>query len=109
MACNATIEIIHTPTGECLAKGPKGWGMLLFEGNYYIAKKHLITKGFRFAGVPGFCPYKFIYFWYHFKGQNGTKYPMLGWVYWLPNPLFFFIAFRIAVPANHPHLQVNKL
>lgn len=34
---------------------------------------------------------------------------MLGWKYWLPNPLFPFIAFRIAVPAHHPDLEVKYL
>jgi hypothetical protein len=31
----------------------------------------------------------------------------LGWLYWLPNPLFPFIWFRVAVPGNHPELHVE--
>lgn len=103
------IRIIHKPSGEVLAEGRAGWGMFAFEGNYYISNRNLLTDGFRFSGIPGLCPYKFIYFWYHFESANGNKYPMLGWKYWLPNPLFPFIAFRIAVPACHPDIVVEKL
>lgn len=103
-----TIEIYHKPSGELIASGPKGWGMYAFEGNYYISNKNLKSTGFRFSGIPGICPYKFIYFWYHFRDKQGNKYPMLGWKYWLPNPLFPFIAFRIAVPINHPSIEVRS-
>ncbi len=109
MSVSKTVEIFHKPSGELLARGLKGWGMFAFEGNYYIANKNLLTKGFRFSGIPGICPYKFLYFWYHFKSQEGTKYPMLGWKYWLPNPLFPFIAFRIAVPAHHGDIEVREV
>lgn len=102
-----TITIIHAPSGEVMARGPKGWGMFAFEGNYYIARRYLRTEGFRFSGIPGICPYKFLYFWYHFRSSSGVDSPMLGWKYWLPNPLFPFIAFRIAVPQNHPDIQIQ--
>ncbi|MEO9806208.1 MAG: hypothetical protein ABJF04_23305 [Reichenbachiella sp.] len=105
----ATIRITHKPSGELLAEGVEGWGMFAFEGNYYIANKNLKTDGFKFSGIPGLCPYKFIYFWYHFVSSTGEKTPMLGWKYWLPNPLFPFIAFRIAVPTRHPDLIVERL
>ncbi len=108
MSQNEKIKITHVPTGELLAEGPKGWGMFPFEGNYYISRKYLKTDGFTFSGIPGICPYKFIYFWYHFKSKTGKKSTMMAWKYWLPNPLFPFIAFRIAVPQNHPELKFEK-
>lgn len=103
------IRIIHQPSNELLAEGQEGWGMFAFEGNYYIARKNLKSEGFKFSGIPGLCPYKFIYFWYHFVSENGVKSPMLGWKYWLPNPLFPFIAFRIAVSARHPDIVIEKV
>jgi len=106
MTLKKEITIIHKPSGEVLARGKEGWGMFLFEGNYYIANKFLKTKGFRFSGIPGICPYKFIYFWYHFTSEDGMRSPMLGWKYWLPNPLFPFIMFRIAVPKHHPDIEI---
>lgn len=101
------VQIVHKTSGEIIAEGPQGWGITPFEGNYYISSKYLKTQGFRFSGVPGICPYKFIYFWYHLQLKNGEKEAMLGWKYWVPNPLFPFIAFRIAVPANHPALHIK--
>ena len=103
-----TIRIIHKPSGELLAEGPAGWGMFSFEGNYYVSNKYLKTKGFKFSGLPGVCPYKFIYFWYHFTAKIGLRSPLLGWKYWLPNPLFPFIFFRLAVPKRHPDIQIQK-
>jgi hypothetical protein len=38
----------------------------------------------------------------------GTKARGLAWLYWLPNPLLPFIAFRVAVPGNHPDLIVQE-
>ncbi len=106
---NRTIRIVHKPSGETIAEGPLGWSITAFEGNYYISSKYLKTRGFVFSGVPGICPYKFVYFWYHFKPEKGTKDSMLAWKYWLPNPLFPFIAFRIAVPATHPSLTIEVI
>ncbi len=103
-----TITIKHRNSGEIIAQGKKGWGLFPFEGNYYISQKNLKTSGFKFSGIPGICPYKFIYFWYHFTSKNGDKVPMLGWKYWLPNPIFPFIAFRLAVPQHHPELEILK-
>ncbi|GAB4232404.1 MAG: hypothetical protein Tsb0034_05170 [Ekhidna sp.] len=103
------IEIYHKPSGELIAKGPLGWSIFQFEGNYYISSKYLESDGFKFSGIPGICPYKFLYFWYHFKSTNGIKTPMLGWKYWLSNPLFPFIAFRIALPKRHPDIEIKIL
>ena len=103
------IRITHKPSGELIAEGEKGWGMFSFEGNFYISSKNLKTEGFKFSGIPGICPYKFLYFWYHFKAKDGSKSPMIAWKYWLPNPLFPFVAFRIAVPKNHPDLIIDNV
>lgn len=103
------IRITHRGTGELIAEGKKGWGMFSFEGNYYISAKNLKTKGFKFSGVPGLCPYKFIYFWYHLELSNGEKEKMMAWKYWLPNPLFPFVAFRIGLPINHPSIIVEEV
>ncbi len=108
MGYNEIIRITHEPSGELIAEGEKGWGMFQFEGNVYIASRNMKTNGFRFSGIPGICPYKFVYFWYHFRAQNGDRSPMLGWKYWLPNPIFPFIAFRIAVPTQHQDLIIEK-
>ncbi len=32
----------------------------------------------------------------------------IGWLYWLPNPLFPVIWNRVAVPKNHPGLRVEE-
>ncbi len=102
------IKIVHKPSGEVIAEGEKGWNLFAFEGNYYIGRESLKTSGFRFTGIPGICRYKFIYFWYHFKARDGSTSPMLGWKYWLPNPVFPFIAFRIAVPMQHPDVLIEE-
>jgi hypothetical protein len=40
---------------------------------------------------------------------DGERSHSLGWLYWLPNPLFPFIWNRVAVPRNHPELAVEEL
>ncbi|MFC1750296.1 hypothetical protein ACFL2V_15965 [Pseudomonadota bacterium] len=102
-----TIRITHKPTDTLIAEGPKGWGITSFEGNYYISAKHLKTDKFRKAYIPGVCPYKFIYVWEHFIDQKWGIDRMLGWRYVVPNPIFPFIAFRLAVPGNHPSLRID--
>ena len=57
---------------------------------------------------PGLCIYEFIYVWLHFVAPDGTKSPMLGWRYIVPNPLLPFIWFRVAVPQHHPELEVTR-
>jgi len=109
MKNSKTIRIIHIPSGEVIAEGQKGWGLFAFEGNYYISSNNLKSSSFQFSGIPGLCPYKFLYFWYHFKPSKGDGTPMLGWKYWLPNPLFPFIAFRIAVPIRHKDILIEEL
>lgn len=104
------IQIRHEPDGELIAEGRVGlFGITPFEGNYYISKKCLRTEGFRTNWIPGFCPYKFIYVWLDFFDREGRRDPMLGWRYVLPNLLFFFIAWRVAVPRQDPRISVQTV
>ena len=101
------IRITHKPSGELLAEGPLGWGITPFEGNYYIGKKYLKSTGFKPNYLPGLCWYKFLYVWMDFVPKEGAKSRYLGWYYWLPNPLFPFVAFRVGLPAQHPEIAVE--
>ena len=65
----------------------------------------LRTDGFKINYVPGLCVYKFLYVWLDFHAENGEVDRSLGWRYWLQNPLFPFIWFRVAVPRRHPDLM----
>ena len=76
-----------------------GWPVTPFEGNLYIRRQNLISNGFRVNYVPGLCIYKFLYVWLDFVTPEGKIVKNLGWKYWLPNPLFPFIWYRVAVPA----------
>ena len=100
------MKIIHRRTGEVIAEGKRGWAITPFEGNYYISGKALNTRGFKANYIPGLCVYKFLYVWLNFHGKDGEVDRNLGWKYWLPNPLFPFIWFRVAVPQQHPDLHV---
>ncbi|MGH7502441.1 MAG: hypothetical protein ACREL7_11875 [Longimicrobiales bacterium] len=53
--------------------------------------------------------YKFIYLWLHFRARTGVESRYLGWRYVLPNPLFPFIAFRVAVPGNHSEIVAEVI
>ncbi len=101
-----SVTITHSASGEVIAEGPVGWGITPFEGNWYISTKYLKTDGFRTTPVPGLCPYKFVYLWMHFRARDGNVSKHLGWKYVIPNPLLPFIAFRVAVPGEHPELDV---
>lgn len=103
-----TISITHAPSGTLLARGPKGWGITPFEGNLYIGRKHLVTEGFKPNWIPGLCVYKFLYVWMDLHLPGGKKIKGLGWMYWLPNPLFPFIWYRVAVPRHHPEISVRE-
>lgn len=102
------IRIEHQPSGELIAEGPIGlFGANPFEGNYYISRSCLKIEGFHTNWIPGLCLYKFLYVWLDFVGRDGHRDRMLGWRYILPNPLFFFIFLRIAVPQQAPDLSVR--
>ena len=102
------IRITHRPSGSTIAEGPVGWGITPFEGNLYISRKFLLTKRFKPNFIPGICPYKFLYVWLDLKLEDGTKVRDLGWLYWLPNPLFPFIGYRVGLPREHPELLVEE-
>jgi uncharacterized protein (DUF427 family) len=105
MTEKSIISIWHEESGTLLAEGPKGWGITPFERNFYIRGKHL-TKGiFSNTLIPGLCPYKGIYHWLNLNLPQGKVEKMLAWRYVLPNPLFPFIAFRVALPGFHPSLR----
>jgi len=102
------IRITHKGSGTTLAEGPLGWGITPFEGNLYIGRKYLLTDTFKANFIPGLCLYKFLYVWLDLHVADGTTVRNLGWMYWLPNPLFPFIWFRVAVPRSHPELLVEE-
>jgi uncharacterized protein (DUF427 family) len=108
MAEKKLVRITHIPSGEIIAEGPLGWGVTSFEGNYYIQRKYLKTSGFKVNYLPGLCIYKFLYVWLNFVWPHGMS-RNLGWLYWLPNPLFPFIWFRVAVPLNHRELYIEYI
>lgn len=104
------VRILHQRTAELIAEGPVGlFGITPFEGNYYIARRYLKTNRFATSWIAGLCPYKGLYVWLRFIAADGTRDAMLGWRYFLPNPLFFFIAFRVAVPQSSPEIRVETL
>ncbi len=102
------VRITHRTTGLPIAEGPVGWGITPFEGNFYIRKRYLLTDRFRPNFIPGLCPYKFLYVWLDLRLRDDSWSKSLGWLYWLPNPLFPFIWYRVAVPKNHPELKVEE-
>ncbi|MFQ6006456.1 MAG: hypothetical protein ACE5OQ_13240 [Woeseia sp.] len=102
------LRIRHKETGALLAEGPVGWSITPFEGNFYIARKYLKTDRFRVNYIPGLCIYKFLYVWLDLLLGDGRRIRNLAWMYWLPNPLLPFIWFRVAVPADHPEIQVEE-
>ncbi len=103
------VRIRHRTSGTTLAEGPVGWGITPFEGNYYISRKFLRTPGFKPNYIPGLCFYKFLYVWLDLHLEGGHKIRNLGWLYWLPNPLFPFIWYRVGIPQRHPELVVEEI
>lgn len=103
------VRIVHRPTGTLLAQGPIGWGITPFEGNYYVSRKYLATDAFRPSFIPGICFYKFLYVWMDLVLPGHPRVRMLGWLYFLPNPLMPFIWYRVALPGGHPELEVTEL
>jgi uncharacterized protein (DUF427 family) len=108
LAKKTQLSIWHRESGELLARGPKGWGITSFEGNYYIRGRYLHDELFKSTAIPGLCPYKGIYHWLDVQLPEGKRESMLAWRYVVPNPLFPFIAFRIALPGQHPSLRYEK-
>ncbi len=104
----ARVRIRHAPSGTILAEGTKGWDMMPFEGNFYVRKRCLKTDAFRLNFIPGICPYQGLYFWMDLRLRGQTAEKSIAWFYWLPNPLFPFIWFRVALPGQHPDLEIQE-
>jgi uncharacterized protein (DUF427 family) len=102
------VRISLRSTGAVLAEGIKGWDMMPFEGNFYIRRRCLKTEHFRINFVPGICPYKGLYVWMNLLLPDTKPEKSIAWYYWLPNPLFPFIWFRVALPGSHPNLVVEQ-
>jgi uncharacterized protein (DUF427 family) len=102
------IRVTHIKSDTVIADGRKGWAITPFEGNYYIRKRELVTNGFRVNYIPGLCIYKFLYVWLDYVAPDGSVVKNLGWKYWLPNPMFPFIWFRVAIPSEHPELLIEE-
>lgn len=102
------VRIIHRRSQELLAEGPRGWGITPFEGNYYIRRRYLKTQGLRVNYLPALCIYKFVYVWMDYSWHGGRS-RNLGWFYWLPNPVFPFIWYRVALPGDHPDLEIQLI
>lgn len=101
------VRITHRPSGVVLADGVLGWGITPWEGNYYISAPRLRDGSFRSSNIPGVCPYKGLYVWMDLHLPDGSVSRMLGWKYWLPNPLLPFTWYRVALPGNHPDLSIT--
>lgn len=102
------VRICDRRTGLVLAEGRRGWDVMPFEGNFYLRSGCVRKDFFQLNYTPGPCPYKGLYFWADLviPGQEPIK--NLAWLYWLPNPLFPFIWYRIAVPGQHPDLLIEE-
>ena len=104
------VRITHRASGTIIAEGPSGlFGILRFEGNYYIRRRYLRGAPFKPNFMPGFCVYKFIYVWLDLALPGEPRDRFAGWIYVLPNPLFAFIAFRPAVSAESGVFDVEVL
>ena len=105
MTSKDQISIRHKASDTLLAQGPRGWGITPFEGNYYVQGKYLAGEHFENTAFPGLCPYKGIFHWLNLALPDGRREELLAWRYIVPNPLFPFIAFRVAIPGHHPALS----
>ena len=102
------IRITERSTGTVLAEGRKGWAITPFEGNFYIRARCINRALFQMNYVPGLCPYKGLYVGLDLRLPEKAVLKGLAWLYWLPNPLFPFIWFRVALPGNHTDLSIEE-
>ena len=103
------VRITYWSTGVVLAEGPLGRGITVFEGNYYISRKYLRTDWFKPNFIPGICPYKFFYVWLDLFPENANRDKNLGWLYWLPNPLFPLFVFGSPCRARIRRFSLSDL
>ncbi len=54
------------------------------------------------------APHNHPYVWLDYVAPDGTEIRNPGWKYWLPNPLFPFIWFRVAIPREHADIRVEE-
>ena len=108
MATGRQIRIRYRPTGLVLAEGKKGWDITPFEGNFYVRSRCIQGTFFKSNYIPGICPYKGLYVWLDFQLPGRSAVKSLAWLYWLPNPLFPFIWFRVALPGSQSDLLIEE-
>ena len=108
MPTNTHIRISHRSTGIVLAEGRRGGDITPFEGNFYIRERCVKRELLKNSHVPGICPYKGLYVWLDLQLPERPALKSLAWLYWLPNPLFPFIWFRVALPGSHPDLSIEE-
>jgi uncharacterized protein (DUF427 family) len=102
-----TVRVVHKETNTLIAEGIMGKGITVLEENVYIRKKLIKSGVFKPTYKPGLCSYKGVYVWMDFVFDSGEKAKKMGWMYWLPNPLFPFIWYTIAIRLNHPELKIT--
>ena len=105
---NTQMRIRLRETGTLLPEGPLGWGITPFEVDLYISKKYPKTNRFRANLLTGLRIYKFLYVWSALHLEQGQRVRNLAWMYWLSNSLVLFIWFRVAIPRNHPALEIEE-
>lgn len=103
------IRISDRSTGTVLAEGARGWDIAPFEGNFYIRSRCLKGEFFKSNYIPGICPYKGLYVWLDFQVPGNPRSRVWHGANWLPNPLFPFIWFRVALPGSHPDLLIEEV
>lgn len=108
LAMKRQIRISERSTRTLLAEGQRGWDITPFEGNFYIRSSCLKRGLFKSNYMPGICPYKGLYVWLDLQLPQGSVVKSVAWLYWLPNPLFPFIWFRVALPGKHPDLLIEE-
>ena len=102
------IRIRDRSTGTLLVGGRKGWDITPFEGNDYIRAHCIRGNFFKCNYFPGICPYKGLYIWLDLQLPEKSVVKSLASFYWVPNSLFPFIWFRVALPGSHPDLSIEE-
>ncbi|MCA9798261.1 MAG: hypothetical protein KC474_01825 [Cyanobacteria bacterium HKST-UBA04] len=104
------LQIIHVPSGTVLAEGPQGWGGIFScEGNLYVPRQMMCGHYCRHNFILGFGWIRGLYVWMNLvlDGQHETSF--MAWQPLLPNPMFWFLMFKIGFDPRHPELQVRQV